>query len=174
MNARRDGQGWRKPDADQPEAARFDLADFLPYLLNQAAEAASLSFQSLYRADYGMTRAQWRVIAHLGKSGGLTARDICRLTQTEKTKVSRAVSALEARGLLSRAVARDDRRAEILSLTEAGTAVFRSLGARAVAHDASLRKALGSHSAAHLDRALRSLIDLLRQDEGRAGTGRTG
>ena len=32
----------------------FDLQDFLPYLLNQAAEASSLEFQQLYKDRYGM------------------------------------------------------------------------------------------------------------------------
>ncbi len=33
----------------------FDLQDFLPYLLNQAAEATSRGFQATYRARYGLT-----------------------------------------------------------------------------------------------------------------------
>ena len=40
----------------------FDLQDFLPYLLNQAAEASSLSFQHVYKSRYGMLRTDWRAV----------------------------------------------------------------------------------------------------------------
>lgn len=143
---------------DRPEKAEFDLEGFLPYLLNQAAEATSKSFQTTYRAAYGMTRTQWRVLAHLGRFGAMTARDICARSHTEKTKVSRAVAALEAEGLLTRAVSAEDRRAEILSLTERGRTVFADLGRRAIAYDRDLRDQLGPDLAAQLDELLRSLI----------------
>lgn len=51
----------------------FDLSAFLPYILNQAAEATSRSFQPVYTKRYGMTRTQWRVIANIGKFGAMTA-----------------------------------------------------------------------------------------------------
>ncbi|QYK41917.1 MAG: winged helix-turn-helix transcriptional regulator [Paracoccaceae bacterium] len=135
----------------------FDLDTFLPYLLNQAAEAASRSFQPVYRDGWGMTRPQWRVLAHVGRSGGMTARDICRASQMEKTMVSRAVAALESRGWLIRARAESDRRAENLTLTAEGRAVFAGLGRRACDHDRSLRQALGA-DATTLETVLRRLI----------------
>lgn len=142
------------PDGD------FDLADFLPYLLNQAAEATSRAFQAEYRQSHGMTRTQWRVLANLGKFGAMTAAEIGRISHIEKTKVSRAVAVLEGRGHLTRAADPGDRRAERLSLTPTGQAVFADLGARAVAHDRALRAALGPQDAAALDRALRRLVAL--------------
>jgi DNA-binding MarR family transcriptional regulator len=102
----------------------FDLQDFLPYLLNQAAETTSRGFQATYRARYGLTRTQWRVMANLGRFGAMTARDICRISHVEKTKVSRAVAGLEAEGLLTRSTSPDDRRAENLALTPKGRAIY--------------------------------------------------
>ena len=121
---------------DKPGTQDFDLEGFLPYLLNQAAEATSKSFHDTYKAAYGMTRTQWRVLANLGKFGSMTARDICTISHIEKTKVSRAVAALEAEGLLSRSISPQDRRAEILCLTERGREVFARL---AGADPASIR-----------------------------------
>jgi DNA-binding MarR family transcriptional regulator len=146
---------------------QFDLEAFLPYLLNQAAEAASQSFQAIYRSNYGMTRTQWRVLANLGKFGAMTARDICAISHIEKTKVSRAVAQLEAEGLLARSPSMQDRRAEVLSLTAAGRGVFGDLGARALAFDSALRQALGPEAAGQLDRVLRHLI----AQGGAGGTG---
>ncbi len=135
----------------------FDLEGFLPYLLNQAAEATSRDFQATYRAAYGFTRTQWRVLANLGKFGAMTARDICKITHMDKTKVSRAVAGLEGEGYLTRAPSPQDRRAEILSLTGQGKAAFDDLGRRAIVYDRALRQELGIE-ARQLDALLRRLI----------------
>jgi DNA-binding MarR family transcriptional regulator len=138
----------------------FDLEHFLPYLLNQAAEASSKSFQATYKSAYGMTRTQWRILANLGKFGAATARDICRISHIEKTKVSRAVATLEAEGLLARQPSVEDRRVEILSLTPKGSTVFLDLGQRAVEYDRRLRLQLGPESAGQLDSLLRRIAAL--------------
>ncbi len=136
----------------------FDLEEFLPYLLNQAAEATSRSFHAVYRDLYGMTRTQWRVMANLGKFGAMTAKDICVISHIEKTKVSRAVAMLESAGLLLRAPSKDDRRAEILNLTQEGQIVFLDLGRRANEYDGKLRAELGETTAAELVKLLELLI----------------
>ena len=76
----------------------------------------------------------------------------------EKTKVSRAVSALEEDLLLSRAISPQDRRAEILSLTDRGREVFADLGQKAIEYDLALRARIGPQIAAQLDELLRSII----------------
>ena len=137
----------------------FDLNQFLPYLLNQAAEVTSLAFQDSYR-DHGMTRTEWRVMANLGALQTLTAAEICRITFTDKTKVSRAVQALEAAGWLRRSPAEDDRRREKLTLTEAGRILCRQIERRALDFDAGLRAGLGAEQADALATVLQRLIAL--------------
>lgn len=144
--------------AEQNTDPDFDLETFLPYLLNQAAEMTSRSFQAVYRDLHGMTRTQWRVMANLGKFGSMTARDICAISHIEKTKVSRAVTALESDGFLVRTPSEDDRRAEFLSLTPSGLDVYRSLGQRAREYDAELRAELGETTSADLTKMLKKLI----------------
>lgn len=139
---------------------RFDLDAFLPYLLNQAAESTSRGFAQVYRSGYGMTRTQWRVLANLGRFGAMTATAIARLTHEEKTRLSRAVAALEARGWLRREPSAQDRRAEILSLTPDGSRVFDDLGAQALEHDRHLRQRLGPEAFEALTQALRELMAL--------------
>jgi DNA-binding MarR family transcriptional regulator len=138
----------------------FDLEEFLPYLLNQAAEATSLSFQTIYAEKYGMTRTQWRVLANLGKFGSMMAKDICRISHVEKSKVSRAIAALESAGFLRREVKADDRRAEGLHLTPSGLDAFRKLGKKALEYDRELRGRLGPAEAKRLVVALRDLARL--------------
>ncbi|MGC9368085.1 MAG: MarR family winged helix-turn-helix transcriptional regulator [Paracoccaceae bacterium] len=134
----------------------FDLETFLPFLLNQAAETTSHGFAEIYQNRYGMTRGQWRVMANLGRFGPMTATEICRRGQLEKTKVSRAVHALEKKDWLSRKSLETDRRSECLSLTEAGRAVFEDMGQAALDYDRALRARLG-------DAAVEEAIALLRR-----------
>jgi DNA-binding MarR family transcriptional regulator len=143
---------------NDPAPSGFDLQDFLPYLLNQAAEAASRGFQDIYRSRYGMTRTQWRAMANLGKFGAMTARDICSISHIEKTKVSRAVAGLEHMGLLARNTSSQDRRAEVLSLTDRGLDVFADLGREAIIYDKALRTRLGHEVAGSLNHILRAVI----------------
>ncbi|MBX5041290.1 winged helix-turn-helix transcriptional regulator [Rhizobium lentis] len=146
--------------AEQNTDPDFDLEKFLPYMLNQAAEATSHSFEAVYRSLYGMTRTQWRVMANLGKFGAMTARDICVISHIEKTKVSRAVSALENQDMLSRTPSAEDGRAEILSLTKKGQMAFGDLGRRALDYDRKLRADLGEQVSSELARSLERLMKI--------------
>lgn len=115
--------------------SHFDLKDFLPYLLNQAAEQSSLDFQQYYKAQYGMLRTEWRVLFHLGRYGDMPAKNICERAKIHKTKVSRAVGALEKKRYLTRQQMSQDRRHETLSLTKAGHVAFEDLNAEAQRFD---------------------------------------
>jgi len=117
----------------------FDLQTFLPYRLNQAAEAASIAFQDIYRKRHGMTRPEWRVLANLGQFGPMTATDICNRAKIHKTKVSRAVFSLEKRRWLKRETNEHDRRVEHLSLTKEGLSTYAELGRVALEQDLKLR-----------------------------------
>jgi DNA-binding MarR family transcriptional regulator len=138
----------------------FDLEVFLPYALNRAAESASRGFEAIYKARYGMLRTEWRVLAHLGRFGEMTARDICTRADLHKTKVSRAVKALEGRRFLTRHTAEGDRRHEILALTAHGAAAYRDLAAEALAFDAALAGTLPREDLAVLRRSLRALAGM--------------
>lgn len=116
----------------------FELREFLPYLLNQAAERSGLAFQKHYKDRYGMLRTEWRVLFHLGRYGALTAKEIGAMARVHKTKISRAVVALEAKRFLSREEMEHDRRHERLQLTAAGAAAFKEICAAAQDFDQRL------------------------------------
>lgn len=105
----------------------FELTDFLPFLLSEAAEEASKDFRKVYQDRYGMLQTEWRLLFHLGRYGSLTARDVCIRARVHKTKVSRAVTALEDKGMLERSKDTVDKRREWLSLTKTGETVYQDL-----------------------------------------------
>lgn len=122
--------------------SEFNPQDFLPYLLNQAAEALSLEFQRHYRGQYGMLRTEWRVLFHLGCYGDMTAKEICDRAGLHKTKVSRAVAALQAKRILTRRELERDRRHAILQLTAKGQRVFAELSRAAHSFDSEVRASM--------------------------------
>lgn len=138
----------------------FDIKDFMPYLLNQAADASSLDFQVYYRDRYGMLRTEWRVLFHLGRYGQMGAKQICERANIHKTKVSRAVSALEAKRYLTRAPSEADRRREDLDLTALGQKVFTALQIEAAQFDAALMSGFSTAQQVLLRRFLHKISGL--------------
>ncbi|MEP2030737.1 MAG: MarR family winged helix-turn-helix transcriptional regulator [Paracoccaceae bacterium] len=135
----------------------FDLKDFLPYLLNLAAEEASDGFQTLYKDRYGMLRTEWRVLFHLGRYGDMTAKEICDRARMHKTKISRAVTKLEQRRFVSRKEVEADRRHAMLSVTEQGRAAYADLCEFARHYDGQLVKEFTAKEEAILRRCLSRL-----------------
>ncbi len=135
-----------------------DLSEFLPYLLFQAAELTSRDFQKRYQSRYGMLRTEWRVLFHLGQTGKQTAKQICELASLHKTKVSRAVSALERKRFIRRETHPDDKRSEFLTLTRSGKSALAQLSVDAADFDTSLIDLLGQDCYLELIRALKILV----------------
>jgi len=121
-----------------PSADPFDLASFLPYLLNRAAEESSVEFARIYKDNYGLLRTEWRVLFHLGQHGEMTATDIGQKSRIHKTKISRAVAALQKRRYLRKTTSSQDRRREFLKLTDQGIKVFASLSEEAQSYNQRL------------------------------------
>jgi DNA-binding MarR family transcriptional regulator len=136
----------------------FDLDGFLPYRLSVAASRISRRFAALYGAEAGLSIPEWRVLAHLDRSGAVSVRDINARVHLDKSIVSRAASRLEEAGLLCKSGHDTDRRLVTLELTAEGRALMRRLGRIATAFQAELIAELGPEAEA-LDRALTRLID---------------
>jgi DNA-binding MarR family transcriptional regulator len=96
------------------------LKGFLPYRLNYLAERLSGEVMPIYRRKHGMTRPEWRVLVNLAEVKAATASELCEMVPMHKTKVSRALQALEARGWVTRETDPDDRRIAHASLTRRG------------------------------------------------------
>lgn len=141
----------------------FDLGRFLPYMLNQVAEAVSKSFQVRYQREFGLSRTQWRILAHLYAQDGLTAKVISTRIHEDKVSISRGVAALESSGRLSRQPGPSDRRFEVLHLTPEGRELFAQLTQRAHAFEADLARTLGAESTNELRKVLEKLLPLLDQ-----------
>ena len=152
----------RKPPADGPERELLALEGFLPYRLARAAEQVSRQFALLYRERHGMTRPEWRTLATIGQFNRITATAIGQHSSMHKTKVSRAIRALEERGWITRQADETDRRIEHIALTREGRHHYTELVQLARSYEARLKALLGAAATAELEAGIAAI-------EGRLG-----
>jgi DNA-binding MarR family transcriptional regulator len=150
---------------------KLQLEAFLPYRLNQIAAAVSQDFRSVYGPHHDLTIPEWRVLATLGQFEAMSAKDIGRHSAMHKTKVSRAVRALEERRWLKRCPSEEDRREEILTLTTLGQKAYRAIVPKALAFERRLLDQLGPEAEPLLE-ALRRL-EIIVKVAARAGDDET-
>jgi DNA-binding MarR family transcriptional regulator len=135
----------------------FDLENFLPYRLYQAAEQTSQAFYHYYRETYGLGRTEWRVLFNVGQYGPLSAVEISKRSNLEKTKISRAVQRLYERGWLRRIYLESDRRRHQLELTKDGLKVSRELSKMAASFNQQIEDIIGRERAQQLISELQKL-----------------
>jgi DNA-binding MarR family transcriptional regulator len=141
------------------------LEEFLPYRLNVLASLTSNALARIYAERFGLTIPGWRVIATLGQYDVRTARDIAAHGVMHKSTISRAVSSLEQQGLIVRRPNQDDRREELLALTQEGRGIYEALAPEALAFEQRLVSILSqaeqemlARIVAKLSRQARSLV----------------
>lgn len=136
----------------------FNLDDFLPYQLAAAAERISAAFSTTYRARFGLSIAEWRIMAHLSQTDALSVRDLHQRAGLEKSKASRAAGRLEGRGLVAKRGGSADKRLIELTLTAEGRELVEEMFPIARAFEADLVADLTQVEQAALTAALRKLM----------------
>ena len=149
---------------------QLDLENFLPYRLHRIAGVLSSRTRDIYRLKHKLTVPEWRALATLGQFGRLTASDIGAHSDMHKTKVSRAVAALEERRWLVRETNEADRREAFLTLTRQGRRAYEEIVPDLIGFEDRLKKELGAAAAGQLLSALARLEAVLL-DAGRKGSG---
>lgn len=148
------------------EPASIELERFLPYRLSVLSNVVSTAIADAYRRRFGLSIPEWRVIAVLSRNPGISAARVAELTRMDEVAVSRAVSRLLRAGRIARSVASDDRRRSVLSVSEAGAAVYREIAPLALRLERDLLEGLSRTQRETLDR----MIDrLMRRAETLAG-----
>ncbi|MBV03979.1 MAG: MarR family transcriptional regulator [Rhodobacteraceae bacterium] len=105
--------------------SEFILEDFLPYQLSILTNRISRDFSHEYVSRFNLDNAEWRIIAHLSQvNQPISIREIYSKVDLEKSKVSRAVSRLSARAILTKTENLKDRRLVDLKLTKCGKKII--------------------------------------------------
>lgn len=124
--------------------SQLQLDKFLPYRTVRLATKLSEAFSSVYKGQFDLAIAQWRIIAMLGEREALSAQDIAKLTAMDKVKVSRAVKELVAKKLIAKRQCEGDKRAFILTLTEHGEKLYQKIAGLALNWQARLLDCLST------------------------------
>lgn len=107
--------------------ASLELLEFIPFRLNRLAAEVSNHLAEIYRDRFKLEIAEWRVLATLGPEQACTAQFIVDSTRTHKTRISRAITNLEERGLVERVPNTNDRRELKLKLSRAGRGLYNQI-----------------------------------------------
>jgi DNA-binding MarR family transcriptional regulator len=92
-------------------------------LLYDVARLIRTRFDQKARA-YGMTRAQWIILARLERQPGISQNEMAAICEVEPITVGRLVDRLEAHGLVKRHADPADRRIRRLHLLPAATPIL--------------------------------------------------
>jgi DNA-binding MarR family transcriptional regulator len=137
--------------------------DRVAYWHDRVSQALEADLERRFAA-HGVTPAQFRLLAALGRRDGDTVRGLATALRLDGAAVTRLTDRLQAKGLVRREPDPTDGRSVRLSLSEAGADLVPLLDAEASAHE---RAWFGSLSFAELRQYKLSLARLLQ----RAGTG---
>ena len=129
---------------------QLELQEFIPYQLSILANTVSRALASHYTEEFDLTISQWRIMAVLGREGGLSANEVGRRTAMDKVNVSRAVAGMVRDARVSQIDDPDDGRRRRLRLTAAGRGVYRRIVPRALAFERQLVGALDARDRARL------------------------
>ncbi|HUO88019.1 MAG TPA: MarR family winged helix-turn-helix transcriptional regulator [Rhizomicrobium sp.] len=106
------------------KAAKLDLEHFVPYRLSVLSNRVSSAIARQYSERFGLSIPEWRVMAVLGGTPGLSARDVAERTAMDKVQVSRAVESLVRARRAARTEDAEDGRISRLALTARGRAIY--------------------------------------------------
>jgi len=127
-------------------------------LSNVLRRAAALRYRRLLDISVG----EWGAIAELGLRAPCTLNELARGLALDKTRLSRTVSGLEARGLLQRRANPRDNRETLISFTKAGERVYARMIAAAEATNDALLEPFSADERAQMERLVERLTDRAR------------
>jgi len=141
---------------------RLALDAFVPYRLSVLTNQVSNAIALQYADRFGLTIPEWRVMATLGETPGLSARDVAARTAMDKVQVSRAVSSLMAARRVQRSYDAEDGRVTHLSLTRAGRTIYDEIVPVALHLEETFLSALTAEERKTFDRLLFKLARHVR------------
>jgi DNA-binding MarR family transcriptional regulator len=107
--------------------------------------------------QYGLTHAQFDIIATLGNTSGMNYKELGERTLITKGTLTGVIERLEQKGLVLRERSLDDKRSYFVRLTDSGDAVFRDVFPKVIDHGKQLFAGFSDAEFDEVDGALRKL-----------------
>lgn len=138
-------------------AARWEVDDYLSYLLARASHVVASEFHREVR-EAGLTVLEWRVLATLADGAPRTVGELAAIALAQQTTLTKLVGRLEIAGRVVRTDGETDRRQSLVRITDEGRAALGRLLARSKRHESLTLTRLTAREAAALKNTLRKLI----------------
>ncbi len=103
---------------------QFKRGELYSVINGMASMAVARSLQKNFRnAGLEITIEQWTVLYHLWKEDCLSQQELCNRTYRDKPSITRLIDNLEKQKLLKRSSHKNDKRINLVCLTDAGRAL---------------------------------------------------
>jgi len=100
---------------------QFKKGELYSFMTGKASTAIARRLQKNFKqSGIDITVEQWSVLYHLWKNDGMNQQDLCNATFRDKPSITRLVDNLEKLKLVKRNASKQDRRMNIIALTEEG------------------------------------------------------
>ncbi len=100
---------------------QFKKGELYSFMTGKASTAIARRLQKNFKqSGIDITVEQWSVLYHLWKNDGMNQQDLCNATFRDKPSITRLVDNLEKLGLVQRNASKQDRRMNLVVLTEEG------------------------------------------------------
>ena len=98
---------------------QFKRGELYSVINGMASTAVARRLQKNFRlAGLEITIEQWRILYHLWKQDGLSQQELCNRTFRDKPSITRLIDNLEKQKLVKRMPSKEDRRINLVCLTE--------------------------------------------------------
>ncbi|AZG09345.1 MarR family transcriptional regulator [Pigmentiphaga sp. H8] len=137
--------------------------ELLNYRIARLLSVSGALVIRLCEGRYGISRREWRLIAMLADYGTLAPSELAERAHTDRPLVSRAISDLVAKGLVSRVGRSSDRHRVAIELTDKGRALHAELFPITADINGRILQALGPERIRELDDMLNVLTRTAEQ-----------
>src|SRR5690606_3682238 len=131
----------------------------ITYRVFRAAQAMSRLVDASVRSSIGLTSRQWRILVVMNRLGTAASGDVARVASYDHSQVSRITVELIRLGLVKQSNDLNDRRKQLVSLTEAGRDCLRRGLPGSLNREARLRSRLTQRQYEAFCEALTVLTD---------------
>ncbi|MEI8141386.1 MAG: MarR family transcriptional regulator [Chitinophagia bacterium] len=99
---------------------QFKRGELYSVINGIASTAVARRLQKNFRnAGLEITIEQWSILYHLWKEDGLSQQELCTRTFRDKASITRLIDNIERLGLVERIASKEDRRVNLVYLTDA-------------------------------------------------------
>jgi DNA-binding MarR family transcriptional regulator len=124
MSKNRSANAIRKAAAARADSGPvLDLERYVPALITFIANKLSRSATVMYQNRFGVNVTEWRILVLLAIEPGIPASRICQVIGFDKGPVSRTLSIMQERELVTIKTDPKDGRTHSISLTPTGRAI---------------------------------------------------